>query len=282
MVNAPLSIKELLDKLIGYCQLGGNKMKNKTKKLTFLGLMIALVFIATFSIRIPIPFTQGYIHAGDSMIFITAILFGWQFGALAGGIGSAIADLVAGYTIWIVPTLIIKAIMGAIIGLIVSDINKPKTRKRKAITYILTSGVWFGFSYLLRFALNNAVTNKPQQLIDNIDTITNIDELLILSNKLQNGLLALSLIIPVIILILSVYLFSADKKIFSAHEIIGMIIAGLWMVLGYYLAAGLIYNSFIVPIFSIPWNIIQFVGGLIIAYFILIALKKTSIDKYIN
>ena len=43
----------------------------------------------------PVPFTRGYIHLGDSMIFIAAILFGWRVGALAGGLGSALADVVA-------------------------------------------------------------------------------------------------------------------------------------------------------------------------------------------
>ncbi|WP_250160173.1 ECF transporter S component [Caloranaerobacter azorensis] len=86
---------------------------NSVKKLTYGGLMIALVFVATAIIpQIPIPFTEGYIHAGDSMIFVAAILLGWKYGAIAGGLGSSLADLYLGYTHWVVPTLIIKGIMG--------------------------------------------------------------------------------------------------------------------------------------------------------------------------
>ena len=54
---------------------------NLIRKLTLGGLMIALVFVTTFSIKIPVPFTQGYIHGGDSMIFVAAILLGWKYGA---------------------------------------------------------------------------------------------------------------------------------------------------------------------------------------------------------
>ena len=46
-------------------------------------------------IQIPIPL--GYAHLGDSVILITAYLFGPVVGALAGGIGSAMADILTGY-----------------------------------------------------------------------------------------------------------------------------------------------------------------------------------------
>ena len=39
------------------------------------------------------------------------LLFGPVVGALAGGIGSAMADILTGYPVWAVPTLLIKTIM---------------------------------------------------------------------------------------------------------------------------------------------------------------------------
>ena len=70
---------------------------------------MALTCIATMLIQIPIPL--GYAHLGDSVILITAYLFGPVVGALAGGIGSAMADILTGYPVWAVPTLLIKTIM---------------------------------------------------------------------------------------------------------------------------------------------------------------------------
>ena len=55
---------------------------------------MALTCIATMLIQIPIPL--GYAHLGDSVILITAYLFGPVVGALAGGIGSAMADILTG------------------------------------------------------------------------------------------------------------------------------------------------------------------------------------------
>ena len=50
-------------------------------------LMMCLVMIATMFIKVPIPFTQGYVHLGDSMIFLAVLILGKKSGALAAGAG---------------------------------------------------------------------------------------------------------------------------------------------------------------------------------------------------
>ena len=92
------------------------KEQIKTKDLTKMGLMAALVFFGTFFIKI--PSISGYTHLGDCMIFVSVLILGWRKGAVAGGIGAALADLLGGYTQWIIPTLFIKAIMAMIMGMI--------------------------------------------------------------------------------------------------------------------------------------------------------------------
>ncbi|MCE5219970.1 MAG: ECF transporter S component [Clostridium sp.] len=87
----------------------------KTKDLTKMGLMAALVFFGTFFIKI--PSISGYTHLGDCMIFVSVLILGWRKGAVASGIGAALADLLGGYTQWIIPTLFIKAIMAMIMGI---------------------------------------------------------------------------------------------------------------------------------------------------------------------
>ena len=93
-----------------------NKEQIKTKDLTKMSLMAALVFFGTFFIKI--PSISGYTHLGDCMIFVSVLILGWRKGAVAGGIGAALADLLGGYTQWIIPTLFIKAIMAIIMGMI--------------------------------------------------------------------------------------------------------------------------------------------------------------------
>ena len=58
-------------------------------------VLMALTCVATMVVQIPIPL--GYAHLGDSVILISAYFFGPVVGALAGGIGSAMADILTGY-----------------------------------------------------------------------------------------------------------------------------------------------------------------------------------------
>lgn len=94
-------------------------MNNKTKLLVLNGLMIALVCMATMVIQVPIPMTEGYVNIGDSIIFVASILFGPISGMIAGGFGSALADILTGYSHWALFTLLIKGFEGYIVGIIV-------------------------------------------------------------------------------------------------------------------------------------------------------------------
>jgi len=101
-------------------------MKSNIRTLTYTALMTAFVFITTSVIKIPIPFTNGYIHAGDTAIFLGGILLGPVHGAVAAGIGSAMADLLGGYAHWALPTLLIKGLMGFIVGYFSSEKRNQK------------------------------------------------------------------------------------------------------------------------------------------------------------
>ena len=87
-----------------------------TRKLALLALLTALVAAATRVIQIPTPATKGYVNLGDGMIFVAALLFGGSIGGIAGGIGSALADILGGYANWALPTLIIKGLEGLLVG----------------------------------------------------------------------------------------------------------------------------------------------------------------------
>ena len=91
---------------------------SNVKKLTLTALFTALTCIATFIIRIPIVGTGGYIHYGDAFVILSGIFLGPLYGALAGGIGSALADLFGGYMIYVPITLIVKAVIAAGVGFI--------------------------------------------------------------------------------------------------------------------------------------------------------------------
>ncbi len=101
-------------------------MKNKSLiSLCQTALFVALVFIATFLLKIPYPY--GYLHMGDTMIFLAVALIGWKKGFIAGAIGAALSDFYLGYFIWVGPTFAFKAIMAIVTGLIFNLLcNKQK------------------------------------------------------------------------------------------------------------------------------------------------------------
>lgn len=97
-----------------------NNIRNKTYDLVICALFIALTFVATWliNIRLPLVGSGGLIHLGNVPLFVAAMLFGKKTGALAGGIGMALFDLMSGWTAWAPFTLVIVGSMGFVVGLI--------------------------------------------------------------------------------------------------------------------------------------------------------------------
>lgn len=71
-------------------------------------MFAALITVTTAYIKIPAPL--GYAHAGDSMIYLAASVLPGPLGFAAAAVGGGLADLLAGYPQWAIPTAIIKAL----------------------------------------------------------------------------------------------------------------------------------------------------------------------------
>ena len=99
---------------------------NSARRLAFAGLFTALITCATL-IRLPVPVTNGYVNLGDGMIFAAAALLG-PFAAVAVMIGSALADLLAGYAHYALITLFIKGAMGLVAGFGLHQYRKARMR----------------------------------------------------------------------------------------------------------------------------------------------------------
>lgn len=86
--------------------------------LTITALFVALtyVFTAFINVRLPIAANGGLIHLGNVPLFICAVLFGKKSGAIAGGVGMGLFDLLSGWTAWAPFTFIVVGIMGYAVG----------------------------------------------------------------------------------------------------------------------------------------------------------------------
>ena len=107
-----------------------------------MAIMSALVTVGTLIVRIPNPM-GGYFNVGDVMIFVAALTFNPLIGGVAGGLGSAIADII-GFPLFAIPTLVIKGLE----GLLASLITNKKNVYRDAIA-VVAAGTEMILGYFL-------------------------------------------------------------------------------------------------------------------------------------
>ena len=97
---------------------------NKVRMMTLAARLAAFTAVATIMIQIPTP-TKGYVNLGDCIVNIAAWVLGPAYGAAAAGIGSSLADIISGYTMYAPVTLVIKALM-AVVSFYVFNLTKDR------------------------------------------------------------------------------------------------------------------------------------------------------------
>ncbi|SHF21038.1 ECF transporter S component [Alkalibacter saccharofermentans] len=123
----------------------------KTRDLVETGLLIAMVFVSTMfiNIRLPISINGGLIHLGNVALFLSAMLFGKNKGAIAGAFGMGLFDILSGWAIWAPFTFVVRGIMGYIIGSISHSKNNSADSLYLNILAIIAGGIWMVAGYYL-------------------------------------------------------------------------------------------------------------------------------------
>ena len=93
-----------------------NKNDKKTKRLALAGQLCGATLLLTL-ISIPLPNGYGYVNLGDGGMFLCAILLPGGLGALAAGVGAALADLILGWAMYAPVTLLVKGFTAFLAGL---------------------------------------------------------------------------------------------------------------------------------------------------------------------
>ncbi|MEE0772491.1 MAG: ECF transporter S component [Anaerovoracaceae bacterium] len=117
------------------------KTNSHTIKIVLTALMMCIIMISIMFIKIPIPFTQGYVHPGDAMIFLAVLVLGWKYGAVAAAFGGMLGDVMGGFAAWAPWTFCIKGIMAIILGLIVEAAFRKENRARGGIVAVEIVGM---------------------------------------------------------------------------------------------------------------------------------------------
>jgi len=145
-----------------------------TRQVAAIGVMGALATIATMMFAFPIPATSGYFNLGDSIVIITSLTFGPLVGALAGGLGSGLADLLGGWYNWVIFTTVIKGAEGYIVGYLAGNPD-TRTMKKTVIAWLVGGAVMVGgyfvvqvFMYGFSAALSELPFNMVQMIVAGI------------------------------------------------------------------------------------------------------------------
>jgi len=147
-------------------------MNNNLKKLILAALFAALSCVATMSIRIPTPGTSGYIHPGDAIVILSGVILGPVWGFLAGGIGSALSDLIGGYFIYVPITFVIKGLVALASGLLYQKVGKNQKSRYIAVILggvadiILVAGGYFVCEFFIYGA--GAAASIPANIIQGV------------------------------------------------------------------------------------------------------------------
>lgn len=143
-------------------------------RIASIAILTAVTTVCTLIVRVPITPTRGYINLADVAIFFTAFTFGPVTALLAGGLGTALADILGGYAQWAPITFFAHGIQGLLIGLLVKAPGASHKLNLylslllafiagtlfMAGTYFLSAGLMYGFGA--------AVTEIPGNLIQNV------------------------------------------------------------------------------------------------------------------
>ena len=111
-------------------------MKRSARKLhipVLTALFAAMTAVLTLFLKIPV--LTGYIHPGDAVIFLASCLLPAPAAMLCGALGGTLADILGGYTLYVIPTLIIKSL----IALPFNSRDKKIITKRNLIALIFSA-----------------------------------------------------------------------------------------------------------------------------------------------
>lgn len=143
----------------------GTKQNTRLKYLTITGLMAAMITIMTAYIcHIPTGVNGGYIHFGDSLIYIAAALLPPPYALTAAAIGGGLADLLTA-PLWAPATIIIKMLITIPFTNKSAKIITPRNVAATVIAYFISGIGYFIAEYILFGAKTALIASMSGSLI---------------------------------------------------------------------------------------------------------------------
>lgn len=143
------------------------------RRMVLAAVFAALSCVATMLIQIPSPM-NGYVNMGDCFVLLGGLFLGPVWGAVAGGVGSMLADLFTGYAHYALGTFVIKAAMVPVFVGVCRSLTAGKLPKTvahlvgaTAAELVMVAG-YFGYGCLLLGNGLAAVSGIPGNLVQGV------------------------------------------------------------------------------------------------------------------
>lgn len=149
-----------------------DKRIKRLKLIAMTALFAALTAVATAFIKINTGINEGYLHFGDSVIYLTACILPLPYACLAAAVGGGLADLLAGAAVWAPMTAVIKALNVLPFSVMYSAKiakNPDKIVSKATVAMPVLSGLITVFGYLLAegimYSFPSAWTSVPFSIV---------------------------------------------------------------------------------------------------------------------
>ncbi|MGI6203293.1 MAG: TIGR04002 family protein [Eubacteriales bacterium] len=146
-------------------------MKAKSlRNIVLSAVFAAIIFVATAYLpRLPIlGGAGGYVHVGDTFIYLAASVLPLPYAMVAGAIGGALADALTGYVVWAPATFIIKALMALPFHSTGTKIASPRNIIASAVSGLVCTAGYYIYEALLITSFAVAAASLPFNLIQGL------------------------------------------------------------------------------------------------------------------
>jgi uncharacterized membrane protein len=152
----------------------GRLVRSPAFRIASLAILTAVTAVFTYVVRIPVAPTRGYLNLGDVAIYFTAFTFGPVTALVSGGLGTALADIISGYSQWAPISLLVHGLQGLVAGLLGGILR----RSRRGVfnpywlvgaaggTVIMCGGYLLAGTFMVGFGA--ALVELPGNLLQNL------------------------------------------------------------------------------------------------------------------
>lgn len=118
-------------------------MRNKKSilNIAYTAVFATIITLFTALIKFSTGLGEGYIHLGDSVIYLCACVLPFPYCLIAAALGGALADVLTGFAVWAIPTAIIKIMIALPFALVCKKDNSNKILNKKTSLIPVVSGL---------------------------------------------------------------------------------------------------------------------------------------------